>query len=938
MKGPSATRSASSQDSVSHSDVSAAVPAQSIGRAIEAVPSTKLVPPRPARRLVPRDALQERLLAVRRQRCVIVQGPAGSGKTSTLVAWRQRLLALDFDVAWLTVAAEDNELTRFFGALLASFAMVDATVVREAALLVGRDHSKAVLERCIITVVHAIAGRARDFVLMIDDAHCLEEPRSHQVLQWLVDYAPPNLHLVFAIRSVLPLSLARLRAQGQVSEFDLRDLRFSPEESERFLRDHLGRIDRSDAEMLHQLTDGWVAGLQLFAVDLKTRSGTRYPRVQVRDATAFASYFEREVLVNLAPDDLDLLSRAAICNRFCASLCATLMQQPHAVASMTSRLARLDSDSLFISQISGANQEAWYRLHPLLREVLLGRPGHHDAGTRQALHKAAWRWFELRGHLDEAVRHAVQAGEAHAAAEVLEGCAIDLMGQGELVQLAGIMRQLPEEEVRPRIQLRMVTAYLCMYARDLDALQVALASLEADQDTMPARERFAVCLLRGASAMQRDDTETVRAMRPDIEVIPHDAQGFAFAGRAHLLAWSHMYDGHFERARAILREAAPHNVTSARRLVSLALEGMSLTLEGHMIRAGHLLREVQRGCALQGAASVDAAGLADGLLGETLYEANEREAVCQLLEPRLDVLERISGPDAALRALVALFQAHWTLGRRTEALACLARLEAYATRNGQERAQAHALALRLRVHHARGETTQAMAVLERLVALGTLHARARQGAPAEIRRVCEQARVEACLHWQDFDGAVSRCLPLLVLTASVGRWAGVATLHMMLAVAEAGRGDRKAARRQAFKGLRLGHRLGLARSLLDASAGVATLLEDLLDDGAPDPVLAFYIRRLLDARMREAPPLRPACGEDRADLLNARERQVLELVAQAMPNKKIARVLGLTTHTVKWHLRKIYGKLGVSERDEAVARMRDLALSAQPTSPIRLVN
>ncbi|MDT4840739.1 Bacterial regulatory protein [compost metagenome] len=49
-------------------------------------------------------------------------------------------------------------------------------------------------------------------------------------------------------------------------------------------------------------------------------------------------------------------------------------------------------------------------------------------------------------------------------------------------------------------------------------------------------------------------------------------------------------------------------------------------------------------------------------------------------------------------------------------------------------------------------------------------------------------------------------------------------------------------------------------------------------------------------------------------------------MAQAMPNKKIARVLGVTPHTVKWHLRKIYSKLGVAERDEAVARMRDLSL------------
>ena len=52
---------------------------------------------------------------------------------------------------------------------------------------------------------------------------------------------------------------------------------------------------------------------------------------------------------------------------------------------------------------------------------------------------------------------------------------------------------------------------------------------------------------------------------------------------------------------------------------------------------------------------------------------------------------------------------------------------------------------------------------------------------------------------------------------------------------------------------------------------------------------------------------------------------MLNLLAQAMPNKKIARVLGVTPHTVKWHLKKIYEKLGVNHRDEAVARMRDIS-------------
>src|SRR6476660_647897 len=54
--------------------------------------------------------------------------------------------------------------------------------------------------------------------------------------------------------------------------------------------------------------------------------------------------------------------------------------------------------------------------------------------------------------------------------------------------------------------------------------------------------------------------------------------------------------------------------------------------------------------------------------------------------------------------------------------------------------------------------------------------------------------------------------------------------------------------------------------------------------------------------------------------LTARERQVLELLAEGLPNKQIAVRLGISDQTVKFHVASICGKLGVSNRTEAVRR------------------
>jgi Response regulator containing a CheY-like receiver domain and an HTH DNA-binding domain len=125
--------------------------------------------------------------------------------------------------------------------------------------------------------------------------------------------------------------------------------------------------------------------------------------------------------------------------------------------------------------------------------------------------------------------------------------------------------------------------------------------------------------------------------------------------------------------------------------------------------------------------------------------------------------------------------------------------------------------------------------------------------------------------------------------------------------------------------LRLGHRLGLMRSLLDVSDHLREMLGALLAEEAFDPVLAFYAQRLMEAGQARAPVEPKMAGTDGAlGLLSERENEVLNLLALALPNKKIARVMDVSLDTVKWHLKNIYRKLDVSGRDGAVAKMRDL--------------
>jgi DNA-binding CsgD family transcriptional regulator len=69
--------------------------------------------------------------------------------------------------------------------------------------------------------------------------------------------------------------------------------------------------------------------------------------------------------------------------------------------------------------------------------------------------------------------------------------------------------------------------------------------------------------------------------------------------------------------------------------------------------------------------------------------------------------------------------------------------------------------------------------------------------------------------------------------------------------------------------------------------------------------------RPTSGRVRQEPP---------TESLTAREFEVLRLVAEGLHNREIAAALGVTEHTVKFHLGAIFGKLGASTRTEAVQK------------------
>ncbi|WP_212745132.1 LuxR C-terminal-related transcriptional regulator [Hydrogenophaga sp. 2FB] len=901
------------------------------------------------RGVVKRKALIAQLHEARHRRCFVLQGPAGCGKSTALVAWARTLEPMGFDIAWLTLSTQDNELTHLFDGLLATLSQVNAAIVTEAAQLAGRGQQPDALESLAVTLVRAIASHRRELLLVIDDLHHLNDARAIEVLQWILDYAPPNLHLALASRGAVPLSLARSRAQAMALELDLRDLRLSEEESLELLQTLVVDIPTRNARALHELADGWVLGLQLLAAEWNARSARggeppsveAFQRVHVADADAFTVFFEREVLGRLTHAELEFLTSASICERFTASLSASLAGRPEAVGEAIALLVSLKHNNLFINCREAPGQESSYALNPLLRQTLQNRLLRRGQADQKRVHALAWQWFRDHDQFEDAVRHAVMAGEPAAAADLVERAAYRLRGQGNMRMLVRMMGQLPEDQVNARLGLRLWKIRLQIFTRDLEGAASSLQQLEHEYPGRQNPEHFATVLVKASLAVQRDQVHEFLSVLPQLLEGPARSDAVSMGARNNLLTWLYLQQGDYARARQVQMDATPLVLDgmpllggAVGSLQGRCLVGLTYALEGQMTQAERVYRDVMYEAERGGGPSHGPGLLAAALLAEVLYEIDDRQGVLALLESRVDILERISIPDAVLRVMTVMSRAHWLAGQRLEAFSYLERLEEYATRQGLKRLLAHSIGEQVRRHLQREEFDLARNGIQRLEAMQTMALEPVSGRSSVIGMLGAFSRLAWSMAKGDLDHAAEQIEMLSPVCEGRKERRTKVILLMRKAVVQWRMGD-AAAERTLQEALHLGHRLGLLRALLDADAAVPKMLEQLMQEPG-DPVLGFYLSRLRAASREPLPagPVAAPKAREAADsaanfveMLSEREIDVVRCLAQALPNKKIARSLGVTPETVKWHFKNIFSKLHVSSRDEALARLRDLGWS-----------
>src|SRR5215472_16485981 len=233
---------------------------------------TKYTLPRPPSTLVRRERLLNALDAVLEHRLLLCSASAGAGKTTLLSAWAAQS---PYQVAWLSLDELDNEPACFWASIIVALRRSGPSLsqIGDLALAMVYAAQPPPLATVLTSLISDVQSCSGEIILILDDYHVIEDRIIQDAMLFLLDHLPANLHLVLSCRVDPAPPLSRWRMRGQMVEIREAALRFTREEADSFLRRGMQlSISEEEVELLEARTEGWIAGLQLATLSLRTQT------------------------------------------------------------------------------------------------------------------------------------------------------------------------------------------------------------------------------------------------------------------------------------------------------------------------------------------------------------------------------------------------------------------------------------------------------------------------------------------------------------------------------------------------------------------------------------------------------------------------------------------------------------------------------------------
>ncbi len=388
---------------------------------------------------------------------VVVSAPVGFGKTTLLTDWAQQD---GRTFAWVSLDRNDDDsvsLVRSICSAVAKVRPIDPALFKDLPA-----PGTSILGQIVPRLVASIDAVDDPLVLVLNNLHEVDSLECRDVINLLLDLLPRSVQVVVSSRREVWLAGGRRRMRGEVLEIGAADLAFDEAETAAFLVEAGMRVIPERVQQLLARTEGWPAGLVLFALApheddewIRSAAGPAAPDRFISD------FIRSEVLSELPAETSSFLHRTAILDVFCPSLCDAVLDSTNSAAILESLVAA----NLFITPLDAEGE--WFRYHPLFRSVLLDENVRSSsADTITQLHLRAAHWWAAARSVEHTIEHSRACGDLTVAAELLVSELPQAYNKGRLHTTQKWLSELGDATIERDPELAGLAGWLAALAGD----------------------------------------------------------------------------------------------------------------------------------------------------------------------------------------------------------------------------------------------------------------------------------------------------------------------------------------------------------------------------------------------------------------------------------------------------------------------------------------